>query len=126
MIDHITIYVSDLDRSKKFYEKAFQPFGYKIAFGEEGVFWAFDIGKGALFEIAQYKGNTPLTTTHVAFRAPDTRKVEEFYRAAIEAGAKDNGAPGPRPQYTENYFACFVQDPDNHNIEATFDHWPQN
>ncbi len=50
MIDHVTISVSDLEKSKQFYEKAFGPLGYQIAFGESGVFWAFDIGNG-LFEI---------------------------------------------------------------------------
>mgnify|MGYP002626502350 CR=1 FL=1 len=123
MIDHITIRVSDLKNSKDFYEKAFSPLGFKVSFGEEGIFWAFDSGNGTLFEIAQYEGKTPLTPVHVAFRVKDTEKVQEFHRAALGAGAKDNGAPGPRPQYTENYYACFVLDPDGHNIEAMFDVW---
>ncbi len=123
MIDHVTIYVSDLERSKRFYEAAFVPVGHKVSFGKEGVFWAFDIGKGCLFEIAQYKGDSPLTNVHVAFRAKDSRQVQDFHKAAIGAGAKDNGPPGPRPDYTENYYACFVRDPDGHNIEAMFDVW---
>lgn len=123
MIDHVTIYVSDLERSKRFFETAFIPFGYKVSFGEEGIFWAFDIGKGCLFEIAQYKGSSPLTNVHVAFRAMDIQQVQDFHRAAISSGAIDNGHPGPRPNYTENYYACFVRDPDGHNIEAMFDIW---
>lgn len=125
MIDHVTIYVKDLERSKAFYELAFAPLGFQVAFGKEGVFWAFDIGKGFLFEIAQYNGKSPITTVHIAFRVNDIEKIQAFYKAAIDAGAMDNGAPGPRPQYTENYYACFVHDLDGHNIEATFDKWPE-
>ncbi len=121
MIDHITIYVNDLKESKSFYEKAFIPLGHKVSFGKEGVFWAFDIGNGTLFEITQYEGESPLTNCHVAFRAGNIENVQEFYRLALEAGARDNGKPGPRPRYTENYYACFVYDPSGHNIEVMFD-----
>lgn len=120
MIDHVTIRVSNLENSKKFYEQSLAPLGYKISFGEAPYFWAFDIGNG-LFEIAQYQGSTPLTPCHIAFRVNSHEKVQEFYRAAISAGAKDYGAPGPRPQYTPNYYAAFILDPDGHNIEAMFD-----
>jgi hypothetical protein len=68
MIDHMTISVNDLEKSKMFYEKAFTPFGYQILFGKENIFWAFDIGNGALFEI-QYKDDNRLTPCHIAFRA---------------------------------------------------------
>lgn len=125
MIDHVTIYVKDLERSKAFYQRAFEPLEYKLSFGKEGVFWAFDIGKGFLFEIAQYTGETPLTNVHIAFRVPNIERIQAFHKASIAAGGKDNGAPGPRPQYTENYYACFVHDIDGHNIEATFDKWPE-
>ncbi|EGR0146917.1 MULTISPECIES: VOC family protein [Vibrio] len=123
MIDHVTIPVSDLERSRKFYEEAFSPLGYKIAFGGKGKFWAFDLGKGFLFEICSAKAEGALTSFHIAFRVASQQKVREFYDSAISAGARDNGAPGPRPHYTENYYACFVHDPDGHNIEAVFDTW---
>lgn len=122
MIDHITIFVSDLERSKRFYEAAFLPLHYKVSFGEAPYFWAFDIGKG-LFEIAQYGGRTPITSSHIAFRVENHEQVHEFHRAALAAGAQDHGAPGPRPQYTPNYYACFILDPDGHNIEAVYDSW---
>ncbi len=121
MIDHVTINVKDVEKSKSFYEKVFAPLGYKISFGKEGTFWAFDIGNHALFEITQYNKEAPLTSVHIAFRMPTKEKVQEFYQAALNAGAKDNGAPGPRPQYTESYYACFVFDPSGHNIEAMWD-----
>jgi catechol 2,3-dioxygenase-like lactoylglutathione lyase family enzyme len=118
VIDHITIAVSDLAKSKLFYERAFAPLGYKLSFGRESVFWAFDLGSGCLFEIQQADGEPPLTRIHVAFRAHDKAEVDAFYHAALEAGAGDNGAPGPRPEYAPDYYACFVLDPDGYNIEA--------
>ncbi len=124
MIDHITFYVSDLKKSKEFYEKAFEPLGFKLSFGEEDIFWAFDVGKGCLFEIAQYRGETPLTHTHIALRVESHEKVQRFYKAAITAGASCNGKPGPRPNYTEKYYACFIHDFDQHNIEVMFDEYP--
>lgn len=118
MIDHITISVKNLENSKRFYEKAFEPLGFKVSFGKEGVFWAFDIGEGCLFEIQAHKGSAEITSVHVAFRAANKSTVSAFYHSALEAGAKDNGQPGPRPQYGSYYYACFVFDPDGHNIEA--------
>ena len=54
----------------------------------------------------------------MAFAAENRRQVEAFYRAALEAGGKDNGAPGLRPHYHTNYYAAFVIGPDGHNIEV--------
>ena len=123
MIDHVTIAVSDLEKSRQFYEQAFRPLGFKLAFGEKEKCWAFDLGKGFLFEICSAKTTAAITSFHVAFRVENHQKVHEFYDAAILAGASDNGAPGPRPHYTQNYYACFVHDPDGHKIEAVFDTW---
>jgi|SRR3989344_3288528 len=120
MIDHITIEVKDLEKSKKFYENAFKPLGYKVSFGKEGSFWAFDIGNG-LFEMQRSESKSPLTRIHVAFRVKNKAEVRKFYQAALRAGAKDNGAPGPRPDYTKKYYACFILDPDGYNIEAMID-----
>ncbi|ANM03844.1 glyoxalase/bleomycin resistance protein/dioxygenase family protein [Rhizobium phaseoli] len=118
MIDHITVAVSDLSKSRLFYEKAFVPLGFRLAFGKERVFWAFDIGNGCLFEIQQADSPPPLTRVHVAFRACSKAEVDAFHHAALDAGARDNGAPGPRPEYAPDYYACFVLDPDGYNIEA--------
>jgi catechol 2,3-dioxygenase-like lactoylglutathione lyase family enzyme len=118
MIDHVLIYVRNLEESKNFYGKVFSPFGYTIAFGEKGKFWSFDIGNGALFEIAQYQNKDKLTPCHIAFRAKNKDQVEEFYVTAIKAGGICNGEPGLRPQYTKNYYAVFIIDPSGHNIEA--------
>ncbi|MFE0756886.1 VOC family protein [Inquilinus sp. NPDC058860] len=123
MIDHVTINVSDLQKSKRFYESALAPLGYGVAFGKEGSFWAFDIGDG-LFEIQRSDGPPPLTPTHVAFRVKSREEVDAFHCAALAVGGRDNGAPGPRPEYTEAYYAAFVLDPDGHNIEAMIDPKP--
>ncbi|NQZ79434.1 MAG: VOC family protein [Colwellia sp.] len=124
MIDHITMSVKDLEHSKRFYQVALKPLGFELSFGEEGVFWAFDLGKGFLFEIASTKSNDSITSFHIAFRAKNKEQVDHFYHAALAAGATNNGEPGPRPDYSENYYACFVLDPDGHNIEAVWDTWP--
>jgi len=118
VIDHITIAVSDLKKSKLFYEQALVPLGHKLSFGKEGAFWSFDVGDGGRFEIQEADTPPPFTRLHVAFRARNKAEVDAFYRAALAAGAKDNGGPGPRPQYTPDYYACFVLDPDGYNIEA--------
>lgn len=123
MIDHVTIKVSDLVKSKIFYEQAFGPLGYQLSFGEEGKFFAFALGQGLLFEIAAHDVKVPITSTHIAFRVKNQQQVNEFYNAAMAAGAKDNGKPGLRSHYTPNYYACFILDPDGHNIEAVYDVW---
>ena len=114
MIDHLTLTVKDYARSKAFYAKALAPLGYQVVmeFGEacglgpqgKPVFW---IHPGA-----------PTTPIHLAFSSPDRETVDAFYGAAMEAGVRDNGAPGLRPQYHPSYYGAFVYDPDGHNIEA--------
>ncbi|RWB67526.1 MAG: VOC family protein [Mesorhizobium sp.] len=118
MIDHITIEVSDLDQGKLFYEQAFTPLGYHLSFGKHGIFWAFDVANGCLFEIQSTGEKPPLTHLHVAFRVKSKAEVDAFHRAVCEAGAADNGAPGPRPDHGEHFYACFVLEPDGYNIEA--------
>jgi catechol 2,3-dioxygenase-like lactoylglutathione lyase family enzyme len=115
MIDHVIIGVTDVDSAKKFYQAALESLGYTLSLeGEWGA--GFENAQGAPdFWIRQGKAVTPV---HVAFHAEDRASVSAFYAAAIAAGGKDNGAPGPRPHYHENYFAAFVLDADGHNIEV--------
>jgi len=123
MIDHIGFPVSDYARSKAFYTKALAPLGYALVmevgaehteskspaagFGADGKpdFWIG--GEGGLRGVL-----------HIAIVAKDRAAVDEFHRAAVAAGARDNGAPGLRPHYHKNYYAAFVLDPDGHNVEA--------
>jgi catechol 2,3-dioxygenase-like lactoylglutathione lyase family enzyme len=123
MIDHTGFNVSDLERSKAFYLRALTPLGYGISLELEGAagFGArtgADDDPGGDFWIAAGEPQTP--RTHIAFRAASEQQVSDFYSAAIAAGGKDNGPPGPRPHYHEGYYAAFVLDPDGYNIEAVY------
>ncbi|MBI2482748.1 VOC family protein [Candidatus Uhrbacteria bacterium] len=123
MIDHVTLHVSNLDRSAAFYEQALAPLGYKRFPGDfDGAagFGASDPedASGHLWMFAE--GNlVKITEVHIAFAAKDEAMVRAFYDAALLAGGRDNGAPGPRPQYGPKYYGAFVLDPDGNNIEAT-------
>jgi catechol 2,3-dioxygenase-like lactoylglutathione lyase family enzyme len=121
MIDHIGFSVSDYARAKAFYEQALAPLGYglvmEVTAQETGALVAgFGRGGKPDFWIGD-EGRLELPV-HVAFLADDRSTVDAFYRAAIAAGGKDNGAPGLRPHYHPNYYGAFVLDPDGHNIEA--------
>ena len=115
MLDHIGLQVSDYAKSKQFYLSALQPLGYGLVkeFGEAGGF-----GKDGKpdFWIAQGKATSP--PLHIAFVSADRPTVDAFHRAALAAGARNNGAPGLRPQYHANYYGAFVLDPDGNNVEA--------
>lgn len=114
MIDHIGIRVSDYERSKRFYTLALAPLGYSLmmegasgaGFHREAIpdFWI--------------KAGPPTLPVHVAFSSPDRATVDAFHRAALAAGAADNGPPGLRPHYHPSYYGAFVLDPDGYNIEA--------
>lgn len=115
MIDHIGVVVSDLDRSIAFYKKALAPLGYELLRNIEGFAAGFGVAPKPDFWIG--KGEVK-QAVHVAFRSAGRAQVRAFYEAALAAGGKDNGAPGPRPHYHEHYYGGFVTDPDGHNIEA--------
>jgi catechol 2,3-dioxygenase-like lactoylglutathione lyase family enzyme len=114
VIDHVGINVSDIEASRRFYEAALAPLGYsKIAdFGEAVGFGAQ--GKPDFW--IETRG-TP-GAVHVAILSADRTTVDAFHEAAVAAGGTDNGPPGPRPQYHENYYGGYVLDPDGHNVEA--------
>jgi catechol 2,3-dioxygenase-like lactoylglutathione lyase family enzyme len=120
IIDHMTIGVSDLDASRRWYRDALAPLGFReigpwseakreISFGLED---ANDFGLSEKYE--------PGGQLHIAFAAETQEQVDAFHAAAIAAGGTDNGAPGPRPEYSEGYYGAFVLDPDGHNVEAVF------
>jgi catechol 2,3-dioxygenase-like lactoylglutathione lyase family enzyme len=106
-IDHLTLRVSDLEASRRLYEKALQPSGIRvvssegsIGFGPEGRedFWI--------------REGEPPGPVHLAFAAPDLKTVDAFHAAALAAGGRDNGAPGLRPHYHSGYYAAYALDPE--------------
>jgi catechol 2,3-dioxygenase-like lactoylglutathione lyase family enzyme len=118
VFDHVKFGVSDFAASKAFFLKALEPLG--VAVVSEGP-PAYGV------ELCQPKGKVSLCLfqteekpahLHLAFVAEKRQQVDAFYRAALAAGAKDNGPPGLRPHYHANYYAAFVIGPDGHNIEA--------
>ena len=122
MIDHTGLRVSDLARAKAFYRAALTPIGYELLVefpaavtGSDDVA-GFGAPPRADFWIARGSPNRP--PVHIAFRVEQRARVDAFYRAALAAGGRDNGSPGPRPHYHSDYYGAFVLDFDDHNIEV--------
>ncbi len=118
MIDHLTLGVSDLRRSRDFYARALLPLGFAEigSWSDAAVDVAFGLEEADDFAIStSYRPSGPM---HVAFAADRREQVDAFYAAALAAGGQDNGPPGLRPQYSEGYYGAFVLDPDGNNVEA--------
>jgi catechol 2,3-dioxygenase-like lactoylglutathione lyase family enzyme len=123
MIDHVSLGVSDLRRSRRFYDAVLRPLGlvrifdfgdnrgsdYGAAPGSTGV--EFTITREPS-DVSQPKGS------HLCFRSPSRDAVDAFHTAALAEGGRDDGAPGLRQQYHADYYGAFVRDPDGHRIEA--------
>lgn len=116
MLDHVTLSVTDFKRSRAFYDAALAPLGVQRLYADGDLAAGYGLDGKAFFWIAQHEGLA--TQTHVAFAAPSREAIVAFHKAAIASGGRDNGAPGPRPQYHDRYFAAFALDPDGNNIEA--------
>ena len=114
-IDHVTLRARDLGSSRRFYETALAPLGFGLEFEHEGLL-AF--GSGESGRLIIYASERPVAGFHVAFSAPSREAVDAFHAAALEAGGRDNGAPGLRPEYHEGYYGAYVFDPDGNNVEA--------
>lgn len=113
MIEHTGLHVSQPAKSRRFYERALKPLGYALS-KKLGKSSGFKQNGRHDFWLSAGEVGTP---GHVAFHAFERAEVDAFYAAAMKAGAKDNGKPGPREDYG---YAAFVLDPDGHNIEAVF------
>lgn len=115
---HIGFGVKDLEKNKKFYKAAVAPLGLAALSQGKGY---FSIGMAQkrknLLWIVQGRVTSPF---HIAFEAKNKSEVDAFYNAAMKAGGKDNGAPGIRKQYSPNYYAAYVIDPNGHNVEAVY------
>ena len=123
MLDHASLGVSDIDRSRRFYDGALGPLGIvRIAdFGPDrgSDYGAAQSPLGVEFTITrEAEVRTPIAGTHLCFRAPNRAAVDAFHAAALATGGRDDGSPGLRPRYHANYYGAFVLDPDGHRIEA--------
>lgn len=122
MLDHIGFPVSDLEKSKAFYTAALRPLGIELLVeltAEQtgtGAHAGFGVAPRPYFWIGDH--GSPCSGAHVAFVAASRAQVDQFYQAALRAGGRDNGKPGLRPHYHENYYGAFVFDPEGNNIEA--------
>ena len=116
MLDHVSLGVSDFEASRKFYDQALRPLGIERLYADGPTAAGYGVDRKAFFWIGQK--DALQTGSHVAFAAHDRETVDRFYRAALAAGGRDNGQPGLRPNYHEDYYGAFVLDPDGHNIEA--------
>ena len=121
ILSHVSIGTNDFERALAFYDRVLPALGCvrleafpgAVAYGKRfPEFWVQTPIDGQRASA----GNG----THIGFIAPTKDAVHQFYEAAMAAGAIDDGAPGPRPDYGEPYYGCFVRDPDGHKIEAAF------
>ena len=115
MFDHVTIRASDREASERFYGIVLLPVGIeKTHSGEHFAEWLD-------FTLSQATAEKPVTQRlHIAFVAPSREHVDEFWRVGTEAGYRDDGAPGPRPQYSPEYYGSFLLDPDGNSAEAVY------
>jgi catechol 2,3-dioxygenase-like lactoylglutathione lyase family enzyme len=113
VFDHVTIRASDRKASERFYETVLRPLGIEKTHSD-AQFAEWDD-----FSMSQASGEKPVTRRlHIAFVAPSRELVDEFWRVGREAGFRDDGPPGPRPQYSASYYGSFLLDPDGNSAEA--------
>ncbi|MBI1212567.1 MAG: VOC family protein [Alphaproteobacteria bacterium] len=120
MLDHVSIGVKSVPTAKKFYDAALKPLGYECLSSGDGY-----AGYGGGRAIQFWLGETdhPVKADkrsglHFCFKAESKEAVDAFYKAALRAGAEDNGKPGIRAEYTPGYYAAFVIDPEGYRLEA--------
>jgi len=122
MLHHVSVGVSDVERAARFYDAVLGALGYKrvmeflpyaLAYGEDApVFW---VGLPHDQQAA-----SPGNGNHTGFAAKTKNAVHKFHETALAKGGKDNGGPGPRPDYGPDYYGAFVIDLDGNKIEATY------
>jgi catechol 2,3-dioxygenase-like lactoylglutathione lyase family enzyme len=118
MFDHVKFGVSDYAASKAFFLEALAPLGVVVVAEGIPTYGVELCPPGGKSSLCLYQTTEKPAPLHLAFMAENRQQVDAFHRAALEAGGKDNGAPGLRPQYHASYYAAFVIGPDGHNIEV--------
>ena len=119
MLSHVSIGVKDLAKARSFYDGALKPLGYKCL--AEGSGYLYYGAKSPEFVILAVKHPVPANAEsglHFCFEGPTRGDVDAFHAAALKHGGKDNGKPGLRADYGENYYAAFVVDPEGYRLEA--------
>lgn len=117
MFDHLGLHVKDLSKSSRFYEAVLAPLGY-TAGAKDATSASFTGPPGAPALYLYLSRTSAGEGTHLAWTAKDRASVKRFHEGGVSAGGKDNGAPGVRADYAENYYAAFLLDPDGNNVEA--------
>jgi catechol 2,3-dioxygenase-like lactoylglutathione lyase family enzyme len=116
MFDHIGIRVKDLETSVRFYTLALDPLGFELTSRDES---SASFGARGAYTLWLLRGAQGATTpVHLAFTAGNRPAVDAFYREGLKALGRDNGAPGVRKDYSPDYYAAFLFDPDGNNVEA--------
>jgi|SRR5690348_15639806 catechol 2,3-dioxygenase-like lactoylglutathione lyase family enzyme len=119
MIDHVSIGVRQIAAARRFYDAVLAPLGYRLLSDAPG---ALGYGDGHaelwLLEVERPVPADDGSGLHLCFAAPSRAAVDRFHAAALQTGGKDNGRPGPRPDYGPHYYAAFAVDPDGYRIEA--------
>lgn len=119
MLDHVSLGVADIARTRKFYDAALAPLGYRrLSNSDESLGYGADSVVLWLNKAARPVPADRESGLHFCFAAPSRKAVDQFHQAALAQGGVDNGAPGLRADYGDNYYAAFVVDPDGYRIEA--------
>jgi catechol 2,3-dioxygenase-like lactoylglutathione lyase family enzyme len=117
IVDHVLFVVEDLDASRRLYTAALAPLGYvELHVQDDGVHY----GAEDLDDFAIYRGSPVTTASHVAFAAEDRTAVDLFFDGAVSNGASIRGEPGVWTQYSDRYYAAFVNDLHGNNVEAVW------
>lgn len=121
MLHHVSVGASDIRRAAKFYDAALAPLGMErtLEFGNTAV--AYGAKDRVEFWVQLPHDGEPASAgngVHICFTAPSIEAVQAFHKAGLGAGGADDGAPGPRPQYSPDYYGAFLRDPDGNKIEA--------
>jgi catechol 2,3-dioxygenase-like lactoylglutathione lyase family enzyme len=119
MLSHVSIGVKDLAAARRFYDAAMAPLGYKCVYEMDGALGYG--GKEPELWLLAVKRPVPADEAsglHICLDAPTRNAVNSFHEAALKTGGRDNGKPGIRKDYGENYYAAFVTDPDGYRLEA--------
>ena len=122
MLHHISIGVKDIATAKRFYDQAFAPLGIKCLMqGDEYLGYGAEAAEFWVLAVKHPVKADPESGLHFCLQAASRKAVNGFHAAALKSGGRDNGAPGIRKDYGENYYGAFVVDPDGYRIEAYTD-----